>query len=70
MVVIMAIKYPRITVRIVGHNGNAISVMSRVKTALKQHGVSPLECTQFQTAALSGTYEQLLATCAEWVNLE
>ena len=60
-------KYPRIKVKLSGEDGNACSVLGRVKYAMKKHGVSQEEIKIFLDKAMSGNYDNLLKTCMEWV---
>ncbi len=62
------VKYPNITVKLVGEDGNAFSIISRVTSALRNGGVSKEERDLFQTEAMKGDYNHLLATVMEWVN--
>ncbi len=62
-------KYPEITVKLVGEDGNAFAIIGRVTQALRSAGVPPLEVTQFQDECMSSDYDHLLVTCMEWVNV-
>lgn len=63
-------KYPDITVRLVGEDGNAFAILGAVKKALKRGGVDPAECDAFFDEATSGDYDDLLQTAMRWVNVE
>lgn len=63
------VKYPEVTAKLVGENGNAFNLIAIVVTALKRAGVSKEEIQQFQKEAMSGDYDNLLMTCAKWVNV-
>lgn len=52
-----------------GPTGNAFYVLGAVKSGLKQIGVSPDEIAEYNAAAKSGDYDNLLAVTAEWVDL-
>ncbi len=59
-----------ITVKLVGEDGNAFAILSRVWVALKDAGVPKVERDKFIREATSGSYEHLLAICADWVNVD
>jgi hypothetical protein len=54
------IKYPHITVPIVGEDGNAFSICSRIQRAMKKAGVPQNEIKDFVDEAMSGTYDHFL----------
>jgi hypothetical protein len=62
-------KYPEVTVNLVGRNGNAFLILSRVRKALKEANVPIEELDLFINEATSGDYNDLLATCMRWVNV-
>ena len=66
----MDIRHPEITVRLVGTNGNAFAVLGTVNRAMKQAGVPQSERDEFMSEATAGDYDQLLATCMRWVEVE
>lgn len=66
----MSVKYPEVNVKLVGEDGNAFSILGRVKHAMKQAGVSADECGKFMDDATSGDYNHLLWTVMEWVNVD
>jgi len=61
-------KYPEIEVQLTGEDGNALSIIGRVRRALNRGGVSREEQDEFQKEALSGDYNHVLSTCQKWVN--
>jgi len=63
----MAIKYPDVNVQI--DDGNAFAILSRVKAALRRHGVSSEEQNIFIKEATSGDYMELLETVQRWVTV-
>lgn len=65
----MDTKYPNITAKLVGEDGNAFAIIMRVERALKLAGVSHDECLEFRTEATSGDYDHLLQTAMAWVNV-
>jgi hypothetical protein len=63
------IRYPEVTVELVGQHGNAYNVIGIVRCALRDAGVSEIEVSQFHTEATSGDYDNLLQTCMRWVDV-
>lgn len=63
------VKYPEVTVQLSGEDGNAFSIVSKVRTALRRGGVSPEEQQEFFDEALSGNYDHVLQTCMRWVDV-
>jgi hypothetical protein len=66
----MDIKFPDITVKLTGKNGNAFLVIGLVCQALRKAKVPGAEVKQFQDEATGGDYNNLLQTCMKWVNVE
>ena len=64
------VRYPGVTVKLLGTSSEALAITGEVRRALKRHGVSSDETTKFLTEALSGDYNHLLQTCMKWVNVE
>ena len=58
------------TVKLVGENGNAFSIMGLVKKALKQSGADKEYIDKYLNAATSGDYDHLLVVSMEYVNVE
>ncbi len=63
-------KYPEITVRLVGEDGNAFAILGRVSKALRRAKVSKAEIEAFTAEATSGNYDELLGTVMRWVEVE
>ena len=66
----MKIKYPDITVKLVGNDGNVFVILGAVTKALRKNHISETEINQFIDEATSGDYDNLLQTCMKWVNVE
>jgi len=66
----MEIKYPEVHVKLVGEDGNALAIISRVQRALQLAGVQEVELKEFIDDAMSGDYDHLLAACTKWVVVE
>ena len=63
------IKYPNIKVKLVGLDGNAFSILGRVRIALKNNNVPKEEIDEFYKEATSGDYSNLLGVVSDWVNV-
>lgn len=64
-----AIKYGDIQVNITDLDGSAMSIMATIGNALKRHGVSEDEISQYYTESTSSDYDNLLVTAAKWVRV-
>lgn len=62
-------KYPEIEVQLTGTDGNAFALLGKVSQALRKGKVSKESRDEFMKEAMSGNYNHLLATCAEWCNV-
>ena len=63
------VKYPDITVELVGQDGNAFAILGSVSQALRRADVSKAEIKEFTDEATSGDYDHLLQTCMRWVDV-
>ena len=64
------VKYPDVTVKLLGGDGNAFGIMGKVKNALRAAGVPKEETDTFLDECMQGDYNHLLQTCMRWVNVE
>jgi hypothetical protein len=64
------IKYPNIRVQLLGEDGNAFAIISRVRRALSRGQVGQANIDLFLEEAMSGDYDHLLQTCMDWVTVE
>ena len=64
------IRYPDITVRLTGRDGNAFSLLGAVSRALRSAGVPDKEVREFFKEATSGDYDHLLQTAMRWVTVD
>ena len=64
------IKYPEITVKIIGANGNAFCILGICTREMKKHKLPQAEIDNFMTEATSGDYNHLLCTVMNWFNVE
>ena len=66
----MDVKFPEVTVVLVGKDGNAMAILGNVSRSMHQAGVSREDRNAFRTEATSGDYDHLLQTAMRWVNVE
>lgn len=65
----MDVKYPNVKVQLSKQDGNAFSVIARVRKALRKAAVPDSEIETFQNEAISGDYDHLLQTAMKWVDV-
>ena len=58
------------TVKLIGQDGNAFSIMGRVKKALLQAGADKEYIDKYLKESTVGDYSYLLAVSMEYVNVE
>lgn len=66
----MEVKYPQITIKLVGEDGNAFAILARVDTALRKANISRETRELFKKEATSKDYNHLLQVVMQWVNIE
>ena len=64
------IKYPDIEVQLSGIDGNAISIIGKVSSALKKGGIERSVVNEFADEAMSGDYNNVIQTCMKWVRVK
>lgn len=64
------VKFPSATMRLVGEDGNAYSIMGRATKALKAAGATKADTDAYLAEAMSGDYGNLLRTTMLWVNCD
>lgn len=64
------VKYPEVEVQLTGTDGNAMSIIARVGSALRGAGVKNDEVKAFYHEAMSGDYDNVLSTATRWVTVE
>ena len=62
-------KYPQVDVELVGHNGNAFSIMGRVTLAMRRAGLSKEQIDEYRKEATAGDYDHLLQTTMRYVEV-
>ncbi len=61
---------PKPTVRLVGQDGNAFAILGACQRAAKAAGWPQEKVDAFRAEATSGDYDNLLATCMKWFDVE
>jgi hypothetical protein len=56
-------RHPTITVKLVGEDGNAFSILGRCTQAMRRARLPQAEIDAFMAEATAGNYDQLLHTC-------
>lgn len=65
------IKYPNISVKLIGEDGNVFAIIGRVTAALRKGGVSKEEIDDFTKKCFSaGSYGEVLGLVMEMVEVE
>jgi len=64
------IKYPEITAKIIGEDGNVFAVLGAVRQVLRRANVPKEQIDAFTKEATDGDYNHALQTCMRWVNVE
>jgi hypothetical protein len=67
---VIMVKYPDITVRLSGQDGNPAFIIGRVMRILRRGGVPEAKISEFVAEAKSGDYDHVLQTVMRWVDVE
>ena len=62
--------YPKVTVQLIGLDGNTIAIVNRVSKQMRLSGIKRNKIIEFQEEALSGDYNHVIQTCMKYVNVE
>lgn len=65
----MTVKYPHLSIELVGQDGNAFSILGRLQGVLRSGGVPKDEIAAVMAEAQSGDYNHLLVTVMNTVSL-
>jgi len=63
------VKYPNISVELVGDDGNAFFILGKVKAAMKKGGCSLEQINEYFEEATSGDYNHLLQVTMKYVEV-
>ena len=66
----MTVKFPEINVKLVGEDGNAFSILGRVKKAMRRAKVDKDQIDAYLKDAMSGDYNHLLHVTMETVSCD
>ena len=66
----METKYPKINIPLVGEDGNAFSILGRVKRIMRQAGLPDSEWEAFKAEATSSDYDNVLLTVMKWFEVD
>ena len=62
-------KYPNVKVQLTGEDGNAFSIIGRVRRAMRRAGLPSETCDTFSKEAMSGDYDHVLQTAMKYVEV-
>jgi hypothetical protein len=63
-------KYPNITVELVGRDGNVFAILGACNRAMSRAGLTPVQREEFITEATAGDYDHVLRTVMNYFNVE
>jgi len=66
----LTVKYPDINIPMVGEDGNAFSILGRVKRIMRRADLPDSEWEAFHAEATSGDYDNLLMTVMRWFEVD
>jgi len=66
----METKYPNINIPMVGEDGNAFSILGRVKRIMRRADLPDSEWDAFHAEATSADYDHLLMTVMRWFEVD
>jgi len=64
-----SVKHPEVTVTLAGEDGNAFSIIGRVRHAMRRAELPDEEIAEFTREATAGDYDHVLQTCMKWVDV-
>ncbi len=65
----MTTKHPEVSVRLIGNDGNAFSILGACQREARRAKVPKEEIDLFLKEATSGDYDHLLQTCMQWFDI-
>jgi hypothetical protein len=63
----MDVKYPEITVELVGRDGNAFAILGSVQEAMRRAGLGQAQIDEYLAEATAGDYDHLLRVTMTYV---
>ena len=63
------VKFPDVTVKLIGKDGNAFNIMAIVVSGLIRGGATSDEVKLYRKEAMSGDYDNLIRVSTKWVNV-
>jgi hypothetical protein len=63
------VKFPNVTSKIIGQDGNAFNLLGIVQQDLRRGGATKEQRDEFLKECISGDYDHLLQTIIKWVNV-
>jgi len=66
----LTVKYPDISIPMVGEDGNAFSILGRVKRIMRRADLPDSEWEAFYAEATSSNYDHLLMTVMRWFEVD
>lgn len=66
----MRVKYPQVTVKIVGGDGNAYAVLGAVKREMRRHKLTDEQYEEYEKEATADDYNHLLRVTMTYFNVE
>ena len=64
------IKYPNISVELVGNDGNAFAILGRCQREMRRAGCTKEQIQEFIKEATSGDYDNVLCTCMKYFDVQ
>lgn len=65
----METKYPQVKVKLVGHDGNAFSIMARVQKAMRRAGFTSEQIAEYRNECIKGDYDNMLQVTMRYVDV-
>lgn len=63
-------KFPEVSVKLIGEDGNAFAILGRVQKAMRRAGVEKSDIEAYLKEATSGDYNHLLVTTMNTVSCD
>lgn len=64
------VKYPDISVELIGNDGNAFAILGRCKKAMTRAECTKEQIQEFIEEATSGDYDNVLHTCMRYFDVQ